>query len=190
MSRDALALLSDAPRLAAAGPPVVDVMDETAFHAFYQRTARPLWSYVRRLTGDRAVADDVVQTAFCRMLAAPIGETDEAHLRAYVFRVASNLVVDHFRRAKRERGAEARERVQDGSTDGPIAARLDMARTLERLEPRERAMLWLAYVEGADHREIAASLGVKEASVRVLLFRARKRLAGLLGRSAAPRGGR
>jgi RNA polymerase sigma-70 factor (ECF subfamily) len=189
MQRDAVALLP-VPALACDSPAAVDVMDETAFHAFYQRTARPLWSYIRRITGDGTVADDVVQTAFCRMLADPLPETDEEHLRAYVFRIASNLAVDHWRRAKRERGGPAPERVSDGSTDARLAARLDMARTLERLEPRERAMLWLAYVEGSDHREIAASLGVKEGSVRVLLFRARKRLAGLLGRSGSAGGGR
>lgn len=190
MQRDAVALLPLAPGLALDAAAVVDVMDETAFHAFYQRTARPLWSYVRRITGDGTVADDVVQTAFCRMLAAPLPDTDEAHLRAYVFRIASNLAIDHWRRATRERGGPSPERVSDGSTDARLAARLDMARTLDRLEPRERAMLWLAYVEGSNHREIAASLGVKEGSVRVLLFRARKRLAGLLGRSGSAAGGR
>ena len=41
-------------------------------------------------------------------------------------------------------------------------------------------MMWLAHVEGADHREIAAVLGLRAASIRVLLSRARQRLAGLL----------
>jgi RNA polymerase sigma-70 factor (ECF subfamily) len=40
--------------------------------------------------------------------------------------------------------------------------------------------MWLAYVEGADHCEIAETLGLREASVRVLLFRARRKLAHLL----------
>jgi RNA polymerase sigma-70 factor (ECF subfamily) len=53
-------------------------------------------------------------------------------------------------------------------------------RCLRELKPRERALLWLAHVEGADHREIAAVLGVAEPSVRVLLFRARRRLAAVL----------
>lgn len=190
MSRDAVVLLPVASGLAADVPAVVDVMDETAFHAFYQRTARPLWAYIRRITGDGSVADDVVQTAFCRMLAAPLPDTDESNLRAYVFRIASNLAIDHWRHARRERSGPVPERASVGSTDARLVAQLDMARTFDRLEPRERAMLWLAYVEGSDHREIAASLGVKEGSVRVLLYRARKRLAGLLGRSSPGAGGR
>jgi RNA polymerase sigma-70 factor (ECF subfamily) len=48
------------------------------------------------------------------------------------------------------------------------------------LKPQQRQMLWLSYVEGSDHREIATALGVREGSVRVLLHRARKKLASLL----------
>jgi RNA polymerase sigma-70 factor (ECF subfamily) len=52
-----------------------------------------------------------------------------------------------------------------------------------RLKDRERQLLWLAYVEGASHKEIADSTGLKAGSVRLLLFRARRKLADLIGRS-------
>ena len=55
-----------------------------------------------------------------------------------------------------------------------------MERLFARLSVRERMLLWLAYVEGASHREIAGSMGIGENSVRVVLYRARKRLAGIL----------
>ncbi len=48
------------------------------------------------------------------------------------------------------------------------------------LNPRERALLWLAYVEGENHQEIAASLGLGRGSIKVLLFRAKRRLRELL----------
>jgi RNA polymerase sigma-70 factor (ECF subfamily) len=48
------------------------------------------------------------------------------------------------------------------------------------MKPRDRAMLWLAYAEGASHREIAEALGLQPASMKLLLFRARRRLAALL----------
>jgi RNA polymerase sigma-70 factor (ECF subfamily) len=57
---------------------------------------------------------------------------------------------------------------------------------MARLKPRDRALLWLAYGQGASHREIADVVGVGHASVKPLLFRARRKLAGLLGRT--PRG--
>jgi RNA polymerase sigma-70 factor (ECF subfamily) len=55
-----------------------------------------------------------------------------------------------------------------------------MTRVFEQLRPQQRQLMWLAYVEGADHREIAAALGLREQSVRVLLHRARQKLATLL----------
>jgi RNA polymerase sigma-70 factor (ECF subfamily) len=54
---------------------------------------------------------------------------------------------------------------------------------MSNLKPRERAMLWLAYAEGASHREIADVLGLRPGSLKPMLFRARRRLAALLGRA-------
>lgn len=62
----------------------------------------------------------------------------------------------------------------------PVELRRDLESALEGLSPRERALLWLAYAEGRAHREIAGILGVGELSVRVLLFRARKKLLRIL----------
>jgi RNA polymerase sigma-70 factor (ECF subfamily) len=59
---------------------------------------------------------------------------------------------------------------------------------MEQLKPRERSLLWLAYAQGCSHEEIAAALGVKTASMKALLHRARRRLLALLG--TRPPGGR
>jgi RNA polymerase sigma-70 factor (ECF subfamily) len=58
--------------------------------------------------------------------------------------------------------------------------RTDLARALATLRPVQRQMVWLAYVQGASHAEIAEALGLKAASIRLLLFRARKQLARFL----------
>ena len=58
--------------------------------------------------------------------------------------------------------------------------RTDLRRAMSRLRPRERALLWLAYAQGHAHAEIAETLGVKTGSVKLLLFRARRKLAVLL----------
>jgi RNA polymerase sigma-70 factor (ECF subfamily) len=57
----------------------------------------------------------------------------------------------------------------------------DVSRAMAQLKPRERAMLWLAYAEGATHREIADSIGVSPESMKSMLFRARRKMAELLG---------
>jgi len=158
------------------------LLDEAAFARLYGQAARPLWSYLYRVLGNAAQAEDLMQDAFLRLLQAPIGALDEDAQRAYLFRIASNLAIDTFRRGQRQAGAhDALERHQPRSAE-PVERDLDTARTFGELVPRERALLWMAYVEGSAHDEIAQSLHVKSASVRVLLHRARRRLADLLTR--------
>jgi RNA polymerase sigma-70 factor (ECF subfamily) len=65
---------------------------------------------------------------------------------------------------------------------------MDLARLFEQLRPPERAMMWLAYVEGADHDEIARALGIRPRSVRVILYRTRRKLARLLDGTGHERG--
>jgi len=152
--------------------------DEADFTAFHGRTARALWAYVYRATGRAADADDVVQDAFCRLLVADVEALDEEGRRRYLFRIASNLMTDRWRRAAREQSwlsqAEA-----PASHESPMSGD-EVASTFHGLKPRERALLWLAYVEEEDHRHIADALGLARGSVKVLLSRARARLRDLL----------
>ena len=152
------------------------LLDERAFHALYAQTAAPLRAYIVRSMGSPDHADDIVQDTFLRVLRKPVPVVDE-ELRAYVFRVASNLVVDHWRAHKREATNDVPEQASDAPDQ---STRLDVGRMFGQLKPRERQMLWLAHVEGASHKEIAAALGLGTTSIRVLLSRARGRLARLL----------
>jgi RNA polymerase sigma-70 factor (ECF subfamily) len=155
-------------------------MDDEAFRIFYERTARPLWAYLSRASGNRALADDLLQESYVRLLQAGLVSSDEAHLKNYLFRIGSNLLRDHWRR---ERSAHRADEVAAGPAIDPAATfgqRSDLAAVLGRLKPRERQLLWLAYVEGASHREIASVAGLRESSIRPLLFRARQRMARLL----------
>jgi RNA polymerase sigma-70 factor, ECF subfamily len=162
-------------------------MDEDAFRGFYDRTARALWAYLARATGDRTAADDLLQECYYRLLRATVPFEGEAHRRHYLFRVAANLVQDRRRRPSLEQPfPEGFEDSGAAGTATPAATfdvRRDLGRALGALRPRDRALLWFAYAQGFTHVEIAASLGVKPASVRLLLFRARTRLAALLGRA-------
>ena len=162
-----------------------ETLDERTFQILYSRTASPLRAYVVRVLGSATPADDIVQDAYLRLLRTPPATRDPDELRAFLFRIASNLIHDHWRRQRRERDASDRH-AGDRETAGPdIALRLDMVRLFEQLRPQQRQLMWLAYVEGADHREIAAALGLRERSVRVLLHRARRKLAALIQRSTA-----
>jgi RNA polymerase sigma-70 factor, ECF subfamily len=168
-------------------------MDEDAFRSFYDRTARPVWAYLSRTTGDNRLADDLLQEAYYRFLRAGGTFDNETHRRHYLFRIAVNLVHDHRRRPRFDRLPAADERHHPQSESGEEAAgraarRIDLARAMARLTSRERDLLWLAYAQGSSHEEIAVSLGLKTTSVKSLLFRARRRLAALLrpGPGAGP----
>jgi RNA polymerase sigma-70 factor, ECF subfamily len=154
-------------------------MNEAQFEAFYRKTAGGLWSYIFRMTGNAATADDLLQKTFLGLLRAHPSFENDDHARRYAFRAATNLALDHFREAKRDRvrldGLIPRASIVDRGD-----LRHDLSRLFAELKPRERALLWLAHVEEADHTEIGEALGVKSKSVKVLLFRARRRLGEIL----------
>ena len=154
-------------------------MDEAAFEAFYRKTAGGIWSYIYRMTGNATLADDLLQKTFFKFLRSNPSIADEDHLRRYVYKTATNLVFDHFRETKRDRERPFEWMPAEARPDrGDL--RHDMARIFADLKPQERALLWLAHVEGNSHEEIAEAIGVKSKSVKVMLFRARKRLGEML----------
>jgi len=156
-------------------------LNEAQFEALYKRLAGSVWSYLHRLSGDAATADDLVQKTFIRFLHTnPLLENDD-HVRRYIFKTATSVALDHFRETKRQRTFELKEQaVESGAARSDL--RHDVMRAFGELKPQERALLWLAHVEESNHDEISDALGVKPKSVRVLLFRARRRLGELLAK--------
>src|SRR5258708_35751471 len=170
--RSGIELLGTADSVtSAADQPIVNQDD---FRVLYSRTSRPLWAYLLRVSGRRDVADDLLQESYCRFLAAKLPEMDAAESRSYLFRIATNLLRDRWRRRE---GSDTVNTTGQSCEDDP-ETRTDVRRAFEQLKPRERQLLWLAHVEGCDHREIARLTGLKFASVRVLRFRARAERAG------------
>lgn len=158
-------------------------VDEDTFRAFYDRTARQLWGYLSRVTGSPQLADDLLQETYYRFLRANAQCQNDGHRRAYLYRIATNLARDSRRRARRLDPVPADNdpaMTAPGDVAEQSARRTDLQRAMARLRPRDRALLWLAYAQGYAHVEIAEALGVKPGSVKLLLFRARRRLAQLL----------
>lgn len=165
-------------------------MEESAFTDFYERTARPLRAYLVRVSGDRRVADDLLHEAYYRLLRVRVDFDSDDHRRHYLFRIAANLVRDGYRRdasrpAVAATSAEALVDLASERVDQRAVARLDVQRALSRLSPRDRSLLWLAYVHGQSHEELALSHGVRRGSLKTLLHRARRRLQALLSSRGA-----
>lgn len=169
--------------------PLPQRMDEGAFGALFREMGPAIRSYIRRVSGDAALADDILQETFYRFLRADLPVMEKFQVKAYLYRTASSLISDHWRRLKRERRWSLMEVLRGGAEENTDRGG-DVRCAFERLKTQEQTLLWLAYVEGFNHREIALTLELKEKSVRVLLFRARRKMAGMLGKeSVGPREG-
>jgi len=160
-------------------------MDSDAFAGFYGRSARPLWAYLARVSGDPALADDLMQESFvrylCAALPAALAAEGEVAARRYLFRIATNLLRDHWRRPPTASIEDLPEEffaatVSTAQSDSQAL----LGPALAQMRPRDRQLLWLAHAEGYSHREIAEVTGLGSASIRLLLFRARRKIARLL----------
>lgn len=147
--------------------------EEELRHLYEERFAA-LFRYVHRLTGDPAVAADITQETFVRLHergAVP----DDA--RAWLGTVATNLVRDHERTARRRAELLTAEAVLPAQAPSPeeellgAERRQGVRRALEALPARDREMLLLRH-EGFSYREIADIVGVAPGSVGTLLIRA------------------
>jgi RNA polymerase sigma-70 factor (ECF subfamily) len=147
-------------------------VNERELEELYCATAPRLRRYLGRLVDD---PDDLTQETFFRYLRAGYTAAGDDRVRI-LFTIATNLA----------RNVWSRKRPRATLTEPVIATdpieRLDLIAALRNLTPRERSLLWLTYAEGYDHREVAKVTGMAHASVRVLLFRARRKLARLMER--------
>ena len=119
-------------------------MDQDSFRSLYERTARPLWVYLCRKTGDAQLADDLLQEAYYRFLRARTVFENDSHRKNYLFRIATNLANDSYRTSRDEQLPENYE--TSGSQDTDSAARnyhhrTDVTHAMAKLKPRERDAL-------------------------------------------------
>jgi RNA polymerase sigma-70 factor (ECF subfamily) len=156
-------------------------MQNDAFAAFYERSARPLWAYLARVSGDAALADDLLQESYVRFLCADTRLDGEVAARRYLFRIATNLMKDYWRKPRTASMDDVpEEHFRADGTSGQVESEMMLGPALKQMRPRERQLLWLAYAEGYSHREIAEVTGLASASIRLLLFRARRKVARLI----------
>ena len=150
-----------------------------------------LFRYLVRFCGDRDLAADAAQEAFVRIIERP---PPNGATRAWLFRVATNVILESRRTAWRRRrlleGAAGRAPMADPPRDPHelVEARDDHARVvaaLSALSPKERSAV-LMREEGFAHREIAEALGTTTGSVGTLLARALDRLGKALLSSTHP----
>ncbi|MFA6028234.1 MAG: sigma-70 family RNA polymerase sigma factor [Elusimicrobiota bacterium] len=162
------------------------------FSSLYDRYFSRVYGYVRCRVASAAEADDVAARVFEKVLEALPGyRAERGSFEAWLFAVARNAVRDHYR-ARRWRSffslddalerPSGEPRVEDRLEDDEDRRRLVEA--LEGLDERTRDVLALRFQAGLTNRDIAATLGLGESHVAVLIHRAVKRLQSELEKDA------
>lgn len=129
----------------------------------------PLLRYVRHLTGDDQLAQDVVQETLLRAWTNPqILEEEVAGARAWLYTVARNIVIDHSRSARVRRECDW-ERAPKGGHADPTESALTswlVADALTQLTPDHRNVLVRAYYMGQSVAELAIMMDVPPGTIR------------------------
>lgn len=165
----------------AAGEPAA--MAEVAdFEGLYRAHAREVHRFVLFLSGDAALADDIVSETFIRLWAAR-GRVDLTTVRGYLFTIARNLFLQQRRHVHRR--VELDERVADPQPgpDRRAGARDELQAVLAALQTLpdvDRAALLMRADEGLPYTDIAAALGITVTAAKVKVHRARLALGRLV----------
>ncbi|HEX5439444.1 MAG TPA: RNA polymerase sigma factor [Ktedonobacterales bacterium] len=152
-----------------------------AFEAFFWRYERDILGYLWRLTGDEQAAYDLSQETFVRAWQRFESLQHYEQPRAWLFRVASNLGINHLRgRSRRGEQTAATEEIQNiVALGGDPAHRLAESDTIRRilgdLPPKQRAAVVLCDVYGLTSAEAAAALDLSHGSLKMSLWRGRER---------------
>ncbi|MGH8250392.1 MAG: RNA polymerase sigma factor [Steroidobacteraceae bacterium] len=169
--------------------------DAGAFDELYARHRSPLWRYIRRSVGDAAATDDVFQECWSNVIASRERYRPAARFATWLYRIAHNCCMDHWRRSgRRARRETADDDAVEGAADersaGPFEA-LQQAEAGERLVaalgllPEEQRATFLLYVEGGlSVAEIGEVTGVNPETAKSRLRYAVARLKESLGADA------
>ena len=144
--------------------------DMDAFGSLYRRHARAVHALAWRLTSDRALAEDIVQDAFVRMLGHVDGLDPRRPVLPWLKRVAANLAIDRLRRRWRDLPEDAALAPVAG--ERPPDAYGEALGLLQRLPPLARALVWLNQMEGWSHPELGRRFGRSESWSKSIVHRA------------------
>lgn len=165
--------------------------DLEALATIYDKYAAPIYRYSFRYLGDAALAEDVTGEVFTRLLdAIERGRGPRDNLSAWLYRVAHNLVVDHFRQRSRAEGLPLEEGLM-AAPDDPTAvvekrlAQQRLRAAISHLTPLQQQVIVLKFLEGFSNREVGEILGKREGAVKSLQHRALASLRRILQKQDA-----
>jgi RNA polymerase sigma-70 factor (ECF subfamily) len=162
--------------------------DADAFGALYTRHLDAIYRHVYFRVADERQAEDMTEEVFVRAwIALPKYKPQGHRLSSWLYRIAQNLIVDHYRKQSSRLEVEESEMEHLPDSQLPpedqVSGLQDMeslAKAVQQLGDAEQQVIILRFVEGLSHREIADVIGKSEGASRVIQHRALEALAGLL----------
>ena len=168
---------------------------ETAFRELVRRYERPLYSLLYRMVRDRALAEDLAQETFIKVLNGIGSYNPQFKFSSWIFKIANNAAIDHLRKrdldtlsldgsphATTPQEMQATALQLGDRAESPLqeleARELGGAieRAIARLRPEYRACILLRHVEGFSYEEIAETLDLPLGTVKTYIHRARNEL--------------
>jgi RNA polymerase sigma-70 factor (ECF subfamily) len=157
--------------------------DPEAFEELFRQFQAEVYGWIVRIVRDRSVADDLTIETFWRIHRTRGRFDPSASFGAWARRIATNLAIDHLRRARRE-VALPEELAEPASADSVECSetRRQIALAFRRLPVRLRVAATLFLIEERSAEEIAEALGTSAGAIRARVFRAVRLLRQQLGR--------
>ena len=161
--------------------------DAQALAEIYDRYAESIYRYAYRFVGDANLAEDLTSEVFLKLLQVlGTSRAPREQLQGWLYRVARNLAVDWFRQQAKGVPFLLNEELTPEDGDSP-ATRLeeqqlhqDLREAISKLTPSQQQVIVLRFGEGRKIREIGRLMGKSEGSIKLMQYRAMKRLRKLL----------
>ncbi|MEX0609884.1 MAG: RNA polymerase sigma factor [Balneolaceae bacterium] len=149
----------------------------------FERYNRPLYSYFYRMSKEVPLSQDLVQSVFERMLKYRNTYSGTGAFTTWMFSIARNAHIDHYRRIKRngETGHLNEDQLEMappeyGEQDDLNSKKILLEKALDLLEEDKREVIILSRYEGLKYQEIADIQETTEGAIKVKMFRAMKEL--------------
>lgn len=162
--------------------------DEAALGELYDRYEAKIYTYIYRRTGDEALAEDFTAQVFLRMLESIRDQKAwRSSFSGWLYRIAHNLVIDHYRRKGRQGTVDIDEAAPTASEEHDpeltVAQSLDAERlrnAIRRLTDEQAEVVSLRFLEGYSISEVATMMNRTEGAIKALQYRAVATLRTLL----------
>ena len=144
--------------------------DMAAFEALYARHRGPLYGFVKRAVHDASLADELYQDIWERVITARHRYRPTAAFSTWLYRIARNRLVDHWRRVRPEAAGDPDELPTATAAPGEAMDEDDRSRALDRaigqLAPEQREVILLRLQRGFSLAEIAEITGAPFEAVK------------------------